>query len=223
MWTDSTTVSLWLNSSDKLPVSVANQVGEVLESTSIDEWHHVLSGDNPADNGTRGISSEALKESCWVFGPSILSTTDWPFIPKKCVIKKIHLKGPSCDVDNCLEASSFFVTYVTFIKHPEHRFNRGKRLSSYTRYERVVTLMLPSRTHFRGKDLRITDPTEIDIAETKLIHLAQNEIFSVDLKTLAAGKSIEKRCRNCHILGIYRSRCFHWFHGTDCALSEYRV
>ena len=30
--------------------------------------------------------------------------------------------------------------------------------------------MLSSHKHFRGKDLRITDPTELDIAESKLIN-----------------------------------------------------
>ena len=58
MWTDSTTLLQWLNSTEKIPVFVANRVGEILESTTIDEWHHILSGDNPADTGTRGISSE---------------------------------------------------------------------------------------------------------------------------------------------------------------------
>ena len=37
MWTDSTTVLQWLNSTEKLPVFVANHVGEILESTTIDE------------------------------------------------------------------------------------------------------------------------------------------------------------------------------------------
>ena len=95
MCTDSTTVLKWLNSSDKLPVFVANRVGEILESTSIDEWHNVLSGDNPADSGTRVISSEALKDSSWVTGPSILRTTDWLFIPDERAINKIRLKVPS--------------------------------------------------------------------------------------------------------------------------------
>ena len=49
MWTDSTTVLRWLNSTEKLRVFVDNRVGEILESTTDDEWHHVLSGDNPAD------------------------------------------------------------------------------------------------------------------------------------------------------------------------------
>ena len=48
MWTDSTTVLQWLNSCNKLPVFVGNRTGEILESTTIDQWNHVLSGDNPA-------------------------------------------------------------------------------------------------------------------------------------------------------------------------------
>ena len=93
-------------------------------------------------------------------------TIDWPFIPDERVIKKIPLKGPSCDVDNCFETSSSFVTDVTPIKHPEHGFN-WESFSSFTKCKQVVAFMLrmlPSHEHFRGKDLRITDPTELDIA-----------------------------------------------------------
>ena len=61
IWTDSTTVLQWLNSTSKQPVFVANRVAEILESTSIDQWFHVLSGDNPVDTGTRGISADSLK------------------------------------------------------------------------------------------------------------------------------------------------------------------
>ena len=92
----------WLNSTGKLPVFVANRFGEILETTTIDEWNHVLSGVNAADTGTRGISLEALKNSSWVIGPSILRTSDLPFIPDKRVINKIRLKG-FFGVDNCLE------------------------------------------------------------------------------------------------------------------------
>ena len=141
MWTDSTTVLQWLNYSEKLPVFVANRVGEILQLTTIDEWHHVLSGDSPADTVTRGISLEALKDSSWVIGPSILRTTDWPFTPDERVINKIRLKGPSCDVDNCLETSSSFVTDFTSIEHPEHGFN-WERFSSFMRCKREVAFML---------------------------------------------------------------------------------
>ena len=51
--------------------------------------------------------------------------------------------------------------------------------------------MLPSHKHFRGKDLRVTDPTELGFAESKLIHLAQMEFFLIELKTLTAGKPVK--------------------------------
>ena len=101
MWTDSTTVLQLLNCTD-----------EILESTTTDQWHHILSGDNPADTGTRGISSEALKESSWVNGLSILRTTDWQFKPDTRVIDKIRLKEPLCDIDICVENSSNFIVDV---------------------------------------------------------------------------------------------------------------
>ena len=120
-------------------------------------------------------------DSSWVIGSSILRTTDWPFIPDERLISRSRLNYPSCDVDNCLETSPSFVTDVTSIKHPENRFN-WERFSSFTKYKRVVAFMLrmlPSYKRFRGKILRITDPTELDIAESKLIFLAQMESFPV--------------------------------------------
>ena len=83
MWTDSTTVFQWLNSTSKQPVFDASRVAEILESTSIDQWFHVLSGDNPADTGTRGITVDSLKQSIWINGPSFLKTSDWPFNPNR--------------------------------------------------------------------------------------------------------------------------------------------
>ena len=51
--------------------------------------------------------------------------------------------------------------------------------------------MLPSHKHLRVKHLRITDPTELDFAKNKLIHLAQMESLPVELKTLTTGKPIK--------------------------------
>ena len=51
--------------------------------------------------------------------------------------------------------------------------------------------MLPSHKHLRDKDLRITEPTELDIAGNKLFYLVQMEFLPVELKTLNAGKPIK--------------------------------
>ena len=104
MWTDSTTVLQWLNSTSKLPVFVANRVAEILESTSVDQWFHVLSRYNPADTGTRGITADSLKQSSWVNGHSFLKT----FNPNREVTDKIRLDGPVYDLNEGLEVSSNF-------------------------------------------------------------------------------------------------------------------
>ena len=60
MWTDSTIVLQWINSPNKHPIFVANRVSEILENTSVDQWNHVATCDNPADAGTRSMSAEVL-------------------------------------------------------------------------------------------------------------------------------------------------------------------
>ena len=87
MWTDSTTVLQWLHSIDKKPVFVANRVAEILELTTIDEWNHVPTADNPADAGTRGLSANALLDSPWLKGSKFLITPDWPFQLSEEILK----------------------------------------------------------------------------------------------------------------------------------------
>ena len=52
MWTDSTIGLQWLHLSSKCSIFVANEVSEILEVTTIDEWYHVDAGNNPADTDT---------------------------------------------------------------------------------------------------------------------------------------------------------------------------
>ena len=91
MWTDSTTVLQWINSNEKQPIFVANSVCEILEYTSVDQWNHVATKDNPADAGTRGMSAEIFQLSSWVKGPHFLTNSRFPFVPNKDVIKNIKL------------------------------------------------------------------------------------------------------------------------------------
>ena len=84
MWTDSTTVLQWLNSTSKQPVFVANRVAEILESTSIDQLFYVLSRKTPLTPDT----ADSLKQSSWVNGPSFLKIFDWPFNPHREVTEK---------------------------------------------------------------------------------------------------------------------------------------
>ena len=91
MWTDSTTVLKWNKYNEKQLIFVANHVCEILEYTSVDQYNHFATKDNPADAGTRGMSAEVLQLSSWVKGPHFLTNSRFPFVPNKDVIKNMTL------------------------------------------------------------------------------------------------------------------------------------
>ncbi|XP_076384268.1 uncharacterized protein LOC143262243 [Megalopta genalis] len=81
-WTDSTIVLHWLNSSSHtLKAFVANRVSEIQTNTTITDWCHVNSSDNPADLISRGQTiEEFLQPLIWHSGPDWLQReqSDWP-------------------------------------------------------------------------------------------------------------------------------------------------
>ena len=68
MWSDSTIVLQWINSTNKHPIFIANRVSEIPENTSVDQCNHVTTCDNPADAGTSGMPAEVLQSTSWVRG-----------------------------------------------------------------------------------------------------------------------------------------------------------
>ena len=101
MWNDSTLVLHWLHSLEKQHVFVANQVTEVLDFRTVDEWNYVKSSNNPADSLTRGIHSKSLCVSSWLIGCSFLKTYDRPFEPSTDDNFKVKTKMPDlCQRDH---------------------------------------------------------------------------------------------------------------------------
>ena len=73
LWSHSTTVIQWIRwSIEKQPTFVANRVAKVLDSSTVDEWHHVAGAKNPADLGTRGLNFDEVASSNWIQGPEWL-------------------------------------------------------------------------------------------------------------------------------------------------------
>ena len=193
MWTDSTTVLQWLRSMDKQPVFVANRVSEILELTTIDEWHHVPTADNPADAGTRGLSASGLLESSWLKGPDFLRTNDWPFKPADDFLKKIK----SCKLDSVLESDldqTGTVTLTATVTTTASTFE-WQKYSSYEKLLRIVVYMLrllPKYSANRTDCGLITDPAELELAEQKLFYLTQTESFPTERKNLLKSSPLNK-------------------------------
>ena len=155
---------------------LANRIGELLESTTIDEWHHVLSGDNPADTRTRGFPRKPSGRAAGLLARAfsglligrLYPTNVWPkkFVWRVLLVMSIFAWASSPTYSPSWISNLYI---KTSIKNPKNGFNWG-RFRCYRRHKIVMAFklrMLPSHKHFRGKDLRITDPTELDIAEKK--------------------------------------------------------
>jgi hypothetical protein len=71
LWTDSTVVLHWLHRAPNFwKTFVANRVAEIQDLTSVEDWRHVISSDNPADYVSHGVDPRSLKSlDHWWSGP----------------------------------------------------------------------------------------------------------------------------------------------------------
>ncbi len=85
LWSDSTVVLTWLQSeSCRYKVFVATRITEILDLTSPQQWHYVDTGNNPANDITRGERLMELTSLCrWSRGPAFLAlpSEQWPVLP----------------------------------------------------------------------------------------------------------------------------------------------
>lgn len=78
-WTDSQVVLAYINNAAKrFHTFVVNRIQQIRQSTSPDQWQHVISESNPADHASRGLNETQLKDSNWLQGPAFLWQQDLP-------------------------------------------------------------------------------------------------------------------------------------------------
>ena len=195
MWTDSAIVLQWINSTNKHPVFIANHLSEILANTSVDQWKHVATCDNPADAVTRGMSAEVLQSSSWLRGLDFLRTKQFPFVPNTDVVDNIKLGVVTKKQDSIssLAASVTNPPMEQSIKLiPFDRFSSYQKLLRVTAY---VLRLLPSHESYRTVDGCIADPVELDEAKRHLQYLVQGESFNTERRDLPDNKSVKRSCR----------------------------
>ena len=80
-WLDSKTALYWIYNNGQLKQFVQHRVNEILRLSRSDEWGHVSGVDNPADLGSRGVTTSQLRDSkLWWEGPHWLreGKAHWP-------------------------------------------------------------------------------------------------------------------------------------------------
>lgn len=72
-WTDSKVVLGYIkNESRRFHVFVANRVQQIRDRTNPTQWNYVPTAENPADEGSRGLTAKELISSMWLRGPDFL-------------------------------------------------------------------------------------------------------------------------------------------------------
>ena len=96
-WTDSKIVLAYLaNESRRFHVFVANRVSQILDFSSVGQWHHVISEDNPADHASRGRGVGELNLSSWFRGPKFLWNTELPMERQPIEIDETEMEIKTC-------------------------------------------------------------------------------------------------------------------------------
>lgn len=176
-WSDSTIVLHWLKTSPhSLKTFVANGVAQIQEFTSVGEWRHVRSEDNPADAVLRGQLPHTLaRNRTWFAGPSWLvrAESEWP----NEITRAIEI--PELKKTICLQA-------VT------NDFGLFERFSSYSKLIRVTAYCYRFRlaNNYSGS----LDVKEIEEAEIRVLKLLQAATFPNKIAALKGdGLKIKSR------------------------------
>ena len=192
-WTESKVVLGYIiNESRRFHVFVANRVQEIQNSTSVEQWNHVESKQNPADEASRGVKSQELLHSRWINGPAFLWKTEdqWP-------INRDHSEG-TFDLQNDDPEVKKHVTMATtqIVKVDSEKTSlcgRVKYFSDWYRGKRAIALctryVRSLRARVQKKQCKEELPREVKVidlesAERAIIRAVQTSAFTEELDVL---------------------------------------
>ena len=167
IWSDSTTVIQWISSSNvKQSTFVANRVAEILDTSTVEEWHYIAGVKNLANLGTRGISFDDASRSNWIQGP------EW-------------LKQPIVlEEDNHHPAEQDMDVHVIIAKDDSQNILKWENFSQFNRLLRTVSCIL-SWKHKSKKAYELLNESRDVI--WKIVHMKSS---AIERKLLLSGKTI---------------------------------
>jgi len=205
-WSDSVTVLHWIKSDPRsFKQFVSNRIGEVQESSKVEEWRWVPSKQNPADVATRSSKKfTSTIQNDWIYGPSFLTCEQdhWPEQPS------------TLQTVNSEEIKRKFVGVHKDRTQPivdVERFSSWQTLTRVLawcrRYIDILRLRVKSSTrcklrikHVDYSTISELKPEELKISERILLKMSQDSSFEEERvllekdKPLAASSRIFSLC-----------------------------
>lgn len=170
---------------------VANRVASIQDNSDINDWHHVISQENPADVASRGLLPGELHHcELWWHGPKWLNgtTENWklgtairvsdPDMEKKKMVKVVMLNHTQKNSDPEFE-----------IIHKYGRLYKLLRIIAS-----IIRPLMVVRTKADFK-IGVFSATELDRAEKICVKIAQKEEFAEEIDHLHKDKTVGKKSR----------------------------
>lgn len=172
-WTDSTVVLGYIqNESARFKVFVANRVQKIHEGSYPEQWFHVNSAENPADDGSRGIWSKR-----WLHGPDFLKKSDLR-------IHQVTSEVSPHDVEvKCFVTQSDKSQEVSKV----HLF--GNWFSTLKLWAWILRFIDNCRGAKRKGDLKVE---ELERSKNTIIRMVQRSCFEKEIVTLSQKKIVSR-------------------------------
>jgi len=187
--TDSKVVLAWINSKKyKFKPFVAVRIGEILENSTRNEWFHVPTSENVADDATRMNNAVFGDFSTrWFQGPEFLKQPEesWP-------IKRYSTENEDEDVHR---ATLLLIQPETTVERDVFDNIKARFKSKWTSMVRVVAFILRAAEKFRkisAENSGFVTPQEFRKAEEKLFQKIQQEAFPDEYHDLKNVKKVRQ-------------------------------
>ncbi|XP_055633458.1 uncharacterized protein LOC129773829 [Toxorhynchites rutilus septentrionalis] len=179
LWTDNSVALAWIRADPRnYRPFVANRVGEIQETTSVDEWRWVPSEYNPADEATKWGSGPYFNDdSRWFNGPEFLRSPEdeWPSFMDQMLDTTEEMR-PSI---------LFHTTWEPMIAY--ERFSKWEKLLRSMAYVMRFSNNAGRTSQKRGG--RITQQ-EFEAAEVEIVKQVQREAYADEVSTLKANQML---------------------------------
>ena len=238
-WTDSTVVLGYINNeSRRFHVFVANRIRHIRQYSTVSQWKHVQTNENPADGASRGLTVGQLITSNWLTGPKFLwerkvpqsDEAEFKILPDDPEVKKSSVNMTSTDRSDDPEVKNCSVNTPS-IKQSGFDLGRLNRFSTWFSAKRAMAncLLFISRLKQRCQRKRTgrtdddsTSEKDVSVqklreAEIVILKYVQSEVFGeeiVILKSIQKNQNLTERERRRQIK--IESR----LHGLDAFLDD---
>jgi hypothetical protein len=217
-YTDSRNSLYWINTpAFKQKTYVYNRSSEIQRVTKTTQWSHVATELNPADVGTRYVSTEDLKTNrLWFEGPPFLKDENYKFkhysVSEEDLSKEgiVEMKVPTNSV-NFNSSVSYYegndqeelnLKYGTrkltiFLEKKIREYSVGQLWNGLNKLRKFISVFITMSMKFKKEELRT--PLIHERVNQVIYRLSQKASFHEDMEKL----EIDGRLKKGHILSKY--------------------